>query len=163
MKKTIKMMMAVSLLALFAACGNAEVKEEVKAEEVAVVEVVEVEVPDQKLEESYWTLETLGGEEISLSKTPYILLNTINGIVNGYTGGNSLSAAYELEEMTLTFDSIRITRRYIEEAKDVEPNFVKALEATVTYAIKGDRLTLIDANGQELATFRTEVKEETTN
>ncbi len=169
MRKTVKMMMAVSLLALFVACGNTEVKEEVKAEKVIVAEEItvtevseEAVVADQKLEESYWTLETLGGEAINLTKTPYILLNTINGVVNGYTGGNSLSALYTLKEMSLMFDNIRITRRYVEEAKDVEPNFIKALEATVTYSVKGDKLTLLDENGQELATFKTEIKEETT-
>lgn len=126
---------------------------ELKKEGVAVV-LKRTEVLSEDLEDVLWELYSLGKEVVSHERKPYILLNSINNIVNGSTAMNSLSAAYELEGNNLVFQDIFVTGRHLEDYAQLEASYLEILKGTKHYEVYGDRLRLVGDNNETLAIFK---------
>jgi putative lipoprotein len=72
-----------------------------------------------------------------------------DGRINGDTGCNMYSGPYSTAGSSLTFGPLITTRRAClsDAANAQEQQFLNALQATTTFELMGDRLTLRDASG----------------
>ena len=100
---------------------------------------------------TYWNVLEVGGAEFKAAKDqrdPHLRLDLQNQRATGYGGVNSFFGSFETSGAKLQFGSIGATRRAgPPAAMAFESAFLKALEATRSYRISGDRLELLDAEG----------------
>ncbi len=100
-----------------------------------------------------WVLEELGGEAVS-GDTPVTLL-VDEGQLSGSSGCNRYVGAVDLGDRTITFDSeIAQTRMACpDEVMALEQAYLAALATVVDWTATEDNLTLLDADGNEVAVF----------
>jgi heat shock protein HslJ len=91
----------------------------------------------------------MGGVVSILSGTQLSMVFGDDGRVSGNTGCNMFDGTYTLSGSSLSFGPLVTTRRACasEEANQQEQRFLAALEATTTYELAGDRLTLRNGDG----------------
>ena len=78
----------------------------------------------------------------------------VHGTAAGSGGCNTYRAPYETSDSTLTFGAVAATKKMCaQDVSDQEHAFFAGLEATASYTIEGDQLTLLDASGQTLLGF----------
>jgi heat shock protein HslJ len=100
-----------------------------------------------------WALATLGGNPPVADTQPTLNFGD-DGRSGGTDGCNTFGAAYDVSGSSLKFDTIIGTLIACEEAVMAQAMaFQQALLATAQFSAAEDKLTLIDADGEELATF----------
>ena len=88
-------------------------------------------------------------------RPPYILFDPKNKRVTGYAGVNSFFGGYETSGSELRMPRLASTRRAgPPELMNLESAFFKALSATASYRISGDKLELLDSSEGKLARFQ---------
>lgn len=121
-----------------------------------VISLSKQEMESYEFEDTYWSLYKIGDETVDIPKNPYLLFNSINGVLNGYTGVNVLSGSYEIDGTALKFGSLITTRRYSLEYSPFEVKVLNILNETTSYEVYGDKMRLIDRLGNTLALFKAE-------
>jgi heat shock protein HslJ len=105
-----------------------------------------------------WRLEQLENTIIDVNdfnaEIPYLNINTDNNAVSGYAGCNRLNGSIFFEQGVLRFTKVATTRKMCA-ANNKENLFLKALNASQTYKIENDRLTISHPAGI-LAIFKKE-------
>ena len=100
-----------------------------------------------------WTLTTLAGQPVSLPRPPHLDLQPDGA--SGFAGCNRLQINYSAAAPTLTFQNAALTRMACSpDTMQLEQQFLQALEQTRSYQLQGTTLTLRNANGQPIATFK---------
>ena len=101
---------------------------------------------------TYWNVLEVDGAEFKADKDqrdPHLRLDLQHKRATGYGGVNSFFGNFETSDVKLQFGPIAATRRAgPPAAMAFESAFLKALEATRSYRISGDRLELLDAEGR---------------
>lgn len=126
--------------------------------EVALTYVPEQPVEPLPLEATVWALASIaspGTDAVSsvLAGTE-ITATFTEGTISGSGGCNDYNATYELDGVSLSIGPIGATQKACGTAVDnQEQAYFAALEATVSWAIEGNQLTLTDDQGQMLLAF----------
>ncbi|SDL82018.1 copper homeostasis protein (lipoprotein) [Franzmannia pantelleriensis] len=111
---------------------------------------------DEPLVNTYWKLTQVGEvtpQAVDSQREAHFVLHTEESRVAGSTGCNRLMGSYRLENDTLRFGSLATTRMACLEGGETEQAFLAALEATATWQIEGQALTLHDEAGAAVAQF----------
>lgn len=102
-----------------------------------------------------WTLAEVDGQPVNLPRPAYMEFQPAANRVAGSGGCNRFSAGYTLDGALLKFSAAIATRMACAgPGMQVEMQLFKALEVTASAAKSGDTLTLLDASGKTLATFK---------
>ena len=113
---------------------------------------------DRPLEGIEWRLtHHLGpqGELVPIVEDVMATATFINGSVAGSTGCNRYHAQYRKDVNRLALETIAMTMMACDpERSAVESAFTSALGAAVTYAIAGDGLDMVDADGRVVLRLR---------
>lgn len=101
-----------------------------------------------------WNLETLAGKP-PLAKSELTAIFSADGHLYGSAGCNSYNTGYQVGGNTITIQPAATTRMSCEptEIMQQEASYLAALEKAKTFEIVGYRLTLRDAQDQDLMTF----------
>lgn len=113
-------------------------------------------VHDEPLVNTYWKLTQVGDatpEAVDNQREAHFVLHTEENRVAGSTGCNRLAGSYQLQSESLSFGPLVTTRMACLEGGETEQAFLAALEATATWQIEGQTLTLRDASGETVAHF----------
>ena len=109
---------------------------------------------------TYWKLTTLSKENVDSSvmmREAHIIFQTLDkgkGKFKGASGCNAMLGIYQSSEQNLTIDYKHIAMSRMACPKgDVEMDFLKAIQGTVKWQIKGNHLAFIDSNSSVLAEF----------
>jgi heat shock protein HslJ len=123
--------------------------------------VFDAEAPPEPLPlvGTVWTLEALvtGTDAVSspIAGTEVTIDFTEDGSASGSGGCNSFNTSYEIEGDTIGFGPIASTAMACEQdVSDQEAAVFSALESAATYEIVGEVLTLNDADGGFLVSYR---------
>ena len=163
--------MAVFCVLFFLLLSNISVAEsnislETNASQIAL----KTQMTNPTFSKTYWQLIKLFDEDIyaeNMHRETYILffplLNT-HGEFKGATGCNDVLGKYNAHNFQLSFDveHIAMTRLACPDTS-IEDEFLKALKQTKSWRIKEDKLMFFDANQSELATFKTQNKNQKIN
>lgn len=110
----------------------------------------------ERITEKYWKLVELNGQPIpALDREPHLIFKAEGGRVNGYSGCNSFSGAYTLDEATsrISFAHLVSTQRACPDGMDIERAFGEALSRADNFSLNGDHMTLNRARMAPLARF----------
>jgi len=109
-----------------------------------------------RLENTYWKLVELNGKPVvanSRRREPHMLLSPEAKILQGSGGCNTMRGVYRLDGARLRFAQIATTRMACPDPyMGQESAFLKALEATDSFKLSGDKLEL-HGGGKLLARF----------
>lgn len=116
-----------------------------------------VGVPKENdLTDTRWVAFELEGQSLDPDrKRPYLILKTQDTRVQGFGGCNTISGTYESSGKKLTFGQMISTRMFCEDAKDLEPQFLKVLGVVTGYSIHEHELTFYSGD-TIIARFRSE-------
>jgi heat shock protein HslJ len=106
-----------------------------------------------QLENTDWKLVELDGKPVAApsgQREPHLRLNSEEKTLTGFGGCNSMRGAYQLDGDRLKFTQIASTRRFCSDSP--EGAFFKALNATDSFRLSGDKLELL-GGGKSLAKF----------
>lgn len=107
--------------------------------------------PLSLLKVHHWTLSSLSGENLGEFSDQLPSLDFMDGgKLSGFTGCNSFTGNFTLQEDTISLDFIAMTRRAC--LGNGETHFINALEKVSHFTVGEDKLTLFE-NGTELMTF----------
>lgn len=116
------------------------------------------EVDKTALEGAFWRLASVAHADSQLHAVPDSVEATAtfaNGSVSGSGGCNRYTASYTVAAGKLTIGMAATTMMACPEPQaGVEMPFMAALAATMAYQIEEDQLSLLDAGGQKIATFK---------
>jgi len=113
--------------------------------------------PAVALDKTYWRLAEV--EDLSVPagagrRQPHIQFDPEKKRVTGYSGVNIFSGGYDTTGGGLRMTQMASTRRAgPPELMELETAFLKALSATRSYRVDGDKLELLDSGGRVLARF----------
>lgn len=111
---------------------------------------------DEPLVNTYWKLTQVGDatpEAGDNQREAHFVLHTEENRIAGSTGCNHLAGNYRLDNDALHFGPLITTRMACLQGGETEQAFLAALEATATWLIEGQTLTLRDASGAAVAHF----------
>lgn len=100
-----------------------------------------------------WVLEELNGEPLAEDATITLLVD--DGQLSGSSGCNRHIGAVDLEDRSITFDS-EIAQTMMacpDEVMALEQGYLAVLTTVTDWDATDDQLTLLDANGNEVAVF----------
>ncbi len=96
-----------------------------------------IQTPDK----TKFYINALNGKDVSEEKL-YIVFDKERGLVSGYSGCNTFSCKYNLNEDSISFGFPMTTKMYCEKKEALEQNFLKALIETKIKINKEDSLFL---------------------
>ncbi len=109
------------------------------------------------LEDTRWELVRLGDAPVVLEagqRAPYIVLAASDRRVSGFAGCNRLMGDYKAEGAKLTFTQLAGTMMACAQGMELEQALHAALAKVAGWRLEGNDLTLLDAGGTALASFR---------
>ena len=114
--------------------------------------------PPAPLLDTYWRPVEIEGVPVPPrpgTREPNLMLSTGGNLVlsgsnriQGFTGCNNVSGAFERNAASLRFKPLATTRMTCSPASDTEARYLSALNATVSQRITGKTLELLDADGK---------------
>ena len=110
------------------------------------------EAAASKLAGTEWKLETLGGQPAPADHIPTLLIAE-DSRVSGFAGCNRYMGGATISGASLSFTQMASTRMACLNVT-IELDYLASLGNVAAYRIEGDRLTLVDAVGHELSTYR---------
>ena len=112
-------------------------------------------VEQNKIEEKYWKLTQLNGQNISFSgqKEPYMILKTADSSVRGFAGCNGFGGHFELLPGNRVHFSKMISTKMACPDLALENQFMQILQKADNYSQHGDTLYLNKARMAPLAQF----------
>ena len=108
------------------------------------------------LENTYWKLMTLGGDDVKSpdgAREIQFMLNAENHRLAGFSGCNNMMGAYTVEQNKIAFSNMGGTRMFCENTMDIEKRVHEMFSNATAWKISGKSLELIDSNGRPVATF----------
>jgi uncharacterized lipoprotein YbaY/heat shock protein HslJ len=108
------------------------------------------------LENTYWKLTRLGSQPAELGaggRDVFLTLVPEGRRIRGFSGCNQFLGGYQLDGQRLTFRQMARTQMACVEGMEQEDTFLKALEATASWEIRGEHLELYNAQGVMLLRF----------
>jgi heat shock protein HslJ len=106
---------------------------------------------------TYWKLARLGEQVITTpegAREIHMVLHSENQRVAGFSGCNSMMGSYVLEGASLRFAQMAGTMMACAgTGMNLERDFLSVFSQAARWEIRGETLTLRDANGQMLAVF----------
>jgi heat shock protein HslJ len=105
------------------------------------------------LENRYWKLVRVGDETVVAGngqREPHLILHRENKRVSGFGGCNVMTANYEQEGDRLTFDQLGGTIMACPKGMEQESALQEALMKVARWRVSGERLELLDADGNTL-------------
>jgi heat shock protein HslJ len=109
------------------------------------------------LEKTYWRLAEVEGMSVPVAagrREPNLQFDPEKKRVTGYSGVNIFSGGYDTTGGGLRMTQMASTRRAgPPELMKLETALLKALSATRSYRVSGDKLELIDSGGRTVARF----------
>ncbi|MCU0808693.1 MAG: META domain-containing protein [Candidatus Contendobacter sp.] len=116
------------------------------------------EVDRTALEGALWRLVSVARTDGQLHAVPNSVETTAtfaNGSVSGSGGCNRYTASYTVDDGKLTIGKAASTMMACPKPQTaIEQPFMAALAATMAYKIEDGQLSLLDAGGQKIATFK---------
>lgn len=111
--------------------------------------------PVANLTETFWALESLGGQTIKpgQGQREINLLLRKDGKAAGLAGCNRFSGNWQGRTDQLSFDPLATTRMMCPDRAETEQRYLKMLGNVKRFAIEGETLYLMDAAGRDLAVF----------
>jgi heat shock protein HslJ len=109
-----------------------------------------------KLENTYWKLMTLGGENLKSPKGAreiQFMLTAETHRVTGFSGCNNMMGAYTVDQNKIVFSNMGGTRMFCENTMDIEKRVHEMFSNATAWRISGKSLELIDSYGRPIATF----------
>jgi heat shock protein HslJ len=108
------------------------------------------------LEGADWALVTVGTRMIdsTMANPPSIRLDPAEKKMSGFGGCNRMFGSYEMDGASLQFGGMGATRMMCQDTMDLETEFMAALGATRSFAIRDGLLALADSAGTPLALLR---------
>jgi len=101
-----------------------------------------------------WELASLAGQPVALARPATVSL-TADGGASGFAGCNKFNSGYTTSGPALSFSNTVSTKMACEgDRMKIEVDLFRALGKTASFALDGGTLTLLNAAGQPLATFR---------
>ncbi|MEO8069457.1 MAG: META domain-containing protein [Flavobacteriales bacterium] len=94
-----------------------------------------------------WTLESLGGEAVSMAdgaKLPWIKADAESGKVEGFGGCNTLMGSFKLDGSNLSFPGLGGTKMMCPAVQETENKFKAALSETTAFKLDGNTLKLLN-------------------
>lgn len=115
-------------------------------------------VGNEPVTEKYWKLKTLEGKEVKTAehqeREAYFMLKTQDNRVTGFSGCNSFSGTYSLENGNrIRFSKLAMTMRACPDVDLNESDFLKVFELADNYTVNGDTLYLNVGRRAPLAVF----------
>jgi heat shock protein HslJ len=107
--------------------------------------------PDANIYDTRFVLKTLNGAAIKLDKDAFLTISSEAATISGNAGCNTFNGPVAVTEESLIFENLVATKMACPNMK-TEEALMKMLSGSVTYAIKGDMLTLT-ADGGAVAEF----------
>ncbi len=110
---------------------------------------------NDSLENTRWVLRSLNGKNIfppEIGREAFMTLVKRDKQARGNAGCNTFFSSYTISKNQIKFGPVSRTEMFCEQQMETENNFIKALEVTQKYKIKGDKLYLYDSVKQ-VATF----------
>jgi heat shock protein HslJ len=107
--------------------------------------------PDANIYDTRFVLKTLNGTAIKLDKDAFLMISSETSAITGNAGCNSFNGPVAVTEESLIFENLAVTKMACPNMK-TEDALLKLMSGSVTYAIKGDILTLT-ADGGAMAEF----------
>ncbi|WP_120636110.1 YbaY family lipoprotein [Ruegeria sp. EL01] len=106
------------------------------------------------LEDTQWTAVVLNGAPIETDRHPELSFTT-GGAFSGFGGCNRFNGQAEVSGNRIEFpDNMAATLMACPPPLDaVERQFLKGLQRVTTYAVQGNALALLDANGEAVVKF----------
>ena len=115
--------------------------------------------PQAPLLETYWRPVEIEGVPVPArpgTREPNLILSTGGNLVlpgganrvQGFTGCNNVSGAFERDAAHLRFKPLATTRKACLPANDIEERYLSALNATASQRVTGKVLELLDADGK---------------
>jgi len=108
-------------------------------------------ITDTSLFETHWYPVEIEGKFVTIEsnqRKPYFLLSATGNRVSGFTGCNRLIGSFELKSENLRFKDLVTTKMAcLSPAKELEMEFLNALNAIKSYRLVGNTLELKDADG----------------
>lgn len=111
---------------------------------------------DKSLADTRWTLENIViGEGVTSTYVDAEITALFeDGQVSGSAGCNRYFGGYQVEGEKLTFDALGSTRMLCDDARNErETEFLTAMQSVEGYRLEGDRLILLDGEGNPLVEF----------
>ena len=106
---------------------------------------------------TYWKLVQMGdGSHVSAydnQPEPHLVLESGSARFHGAGGCNRLRGSYSLEGRWLRLSAVTSTRMACVQGRRMEQLFLSTLAQVSSYAVRGQKLTLTDADGQVLLRF----------
>jgi putative lipoprotein len=112
--------------------------------------------PNASLTDTYWKLIELRGEPAALGageRALHMVLNTEGSRVRGFSGCNTFTGTYKVEEDHYQFSQMASTGRACLHGLEQEQQFLSALKDATRFKISGDSLSLYGADGQLILRF----------
>lgn len=109
------------------------------------------------LEDTSWELVKLGDAPVVLAagqRAPHIMFSASDGRVSGFAGCNRLMGGYTSEGAKLSFTQLAGTMMACAQGMELEQALHAALARVAGWRLEGNDLTLLDASGKALASFR---------
>ena len=102
--------------------------------------------PSRALDNSAWTLESIGGTDVTLDVPPTLVFRT-GGTFTGFAGCNDLFGESEIREGTIKIEQLASTARACDDpaAEPVEIAYLDALQHATGWSVDGDTLTVTGA------------------
>jgi putative lipoprotein len=108
------------------------------------------------LRDTYWKLIQVGDREVNPGDTQQeanLIFHKENGRLTGSGGCNRLMGSYIADGSSLHFNGVASTRMACSHGNEIESGLLGALEHVRGWKITGQKLDLLDENGQSLAQF----------
>ena len=108
------------------------------------------------LENTYWKLMTLGGDDVKSpegAREIQFTLNAESHRVAGFSGCNNMMGAYTVEQNKIVFSNMGGTRMFCENTMDIEKRVHEMFANATAWKIAGKSLELIDSYGRPIAVF----------
>ena len=108
------------------------------------------------LENTYWKLMTMGGDDVKSPEGAREIQFTLNADthrVAGFSGCNNMMGAYTVEQNKIVFSNMGGTRMFCENTMDIEKRVHEMFSNATAWKISGKSLELIDSYGRPIATF----------
>lgn len=106
------------------------------------------------LENTQWILVRLRDKPVSVTaggQTPSLTLVPKGKSAHGSTGCNRFQGGYLAAGSTLRFTGVAATRMFCADARELEDQYIRVLDATARWRIVDAQLELYDAAGARLA------------
>lgn len=131
------------LLALFfTACNSINIQKEENLSKT-----------NTSLENTYWKAVSLYDKEVEVVKDEAHIKFDKNGSLNGSLGCNNFFGNFQTDENSIVFKRLASTKMMCQNMQ-VEDSFLKVLQNTKKYKIKGETLSFFDEKNNEISTFK---------